>query len=299
MRGNAILKAVKAAGTKHGATALTVLAAIGVVATAILSNKARPDADERIARAKEDKAMREAEETGENPDYDNVELTLVEKIKAALPAYVKVIIVGGLTIVCIVGSRVISVRQLGDLAAAYNIVQTVEERAIKYGDKYEKKVEEILGTEKAEEIKTEVKQEMTEETRANLESKGESWIESQIARAIHTGHGNTLIYDSFIGRFFYSDPFYVRDAWLTIRDNAYDGLYYGLGLVSLNDFYEENDLPTVPAGDRLFWDLSDGRDRIDPDFTAGQEIIDGKFTYIEMSFEDNPKGYAHPDRILR
>ena len=69
--------------------------------------------------------------------------------------------------------------------------------------------------------------------------------------------------------------------------------------MSLNDFYEENDLPTVPAGDRLFWDLSDGRDRIDPDFTPGQEIIDGKFTYIEMSFEDNPKGYAHPDRILR
>ena len=289
VKSKALIKTVKALAGKHGATALTIFAAIGVVATAVLTNQARPEADERIQRAKEDKAIKEAEEKGENPDFDHVTLTTGEKIKAAFPAYIKVIIVAGVTIAFIVGSRVISIRQVGDIAAAYNIAQTMEEQATKYAGKYEEKVKEIIGEEKAEEVKAEVVNDLGKDTHAKIVSYGDDWVEDQIARAIHTGHGNVLMYDEIIGRFFYSSPEWVRKA---ANDVNYDAVNEGFGMKSLNDFYDANDLPNVEAGESLMWDIL-GRDgQIGVSFIGSYDLLDGKYPYVLMKFDRNPHGFG-------
>jgi len=284
MRSRAIFNTLKSAGMKHGATVLTVLAALGVVATAVLTNEARPKADDLVNHAKEDKAMRIAEEKHENPDFDHVELTRFEKIKAAAPAYVKVFIVGGLTILFVVGSRVISIKQMGDLAAAYNIIQTVEERTAKYSEKFEQKAKEIMGDEKVEAIKADVNKEISEEIAYRVSEDPD--LEAQIARAIHTGRGNQLIYDSLIGRFFYGDPLVIKDEATDINLNSV-GNY---NKISLNEFYDAIMLPEVDLGDELYWTIEDRRTKIAPEFSPAQELLDGRFSYIVMTFARNPQG---------
>lgn len=289
VKSKALLKTVKALAGKHGATALTIFAALGVVATAVLTAKAKPQADERVQRAKEDKALRIAEEKHENPDFDNVTLTATEKFKAAFPAYIKVIVVAGVTIGFIIGSRVISIRQVGDLAAAYNIMATAEAQTSKYAEKYEAKVREIIGDEKSEEVKTEVRKELNDDTHARLAGQEPDWIEGQIARAIHTGEGNTLIYDDFLGRFFYSSTEALIGAMNQVNFDATNEAY---GIKALNDFYDRASLPEPPAGDNLFWDIT-GRDGlIELKFDAPRELLDGRYPYVIMKFSREPRGLA-------
>ena len=288
VKSKALLKTVKALAGKHGATALTIFAAIGVVATAVLTNQARPEADERIQRAKEDKAIKEAEEKGENPDFDHVTLTTGEKIKAAFPAYIKVIIVAGVTIAFIVGSRVISIRQVGDIAAAYNIAQTMEEQATKYAGKYEDKVKEIIGEEKNEEVKAEVKKEMVDDVHAKIVSYGDEWIEDQIARAVHSGHGNVLIFDKFMGRFFYGSQEAMREAANKVN---LDAMNDGFGYKSVNDLYDAADLPNIDAAENLMWDITGQDGFIEMDFDASHELLDGRYPYVVMTYVHDPHGY--------
>lgn len=288
MKAKSLIKVAKKLATKHGATALTIFAALGVVATAVLTNEAKPQADERIQRAKEDKAIKEAEMKHTNPDFDHVTLTTVEKIRAALPAYVKVIVVAGITIVFIIGSRVISIKQVGDLAAAYNISHTIEEQCSKYADKYESKVKEIIGEEKNEEIKKEVEAEVVKDVHTGLVARDSNWIEEQVARAVHTGNGNILIYDPIIGRFFYSDPEHVRKIVNDINLEACGGF----GMVSLNTFYENNDLPEVEAGESLYWDICGKDGNIDVTFEGSYDILDGRYPYLIMNFRTKPHGYG-------
>lgn len=285
MKTKAIFDAVKAVGTKHGATALTVLAALGVVATAYLTNKARPDADERVQRAREDKAIKEAEEKRENPDFNHVELTTVEKIKAAAPAYVKVFVVAGLTIIFIVGSRVISIRQMGDLAAAYNIIQTVEEKTVKYGEKYEEKVKEIIGDEKNAEVKKAVREEMFDTTASTIDKDDMAGIENVILGAYHTGEGTQLIYDELIGRWFYSDTSMILEQAANLNLSTV-GSY---NKVSLNDFYDAISAPEIAVGDMLYWCVEDRYSKVMPVFSSPRRLLNDKYAYVVMTFEREPE----------
>ena len=82
---------------RNSATILTCIGAAGVAATAVLSATQTPKALRLIEEAKKEK--------GE-------ELTKVEVVKAAAPAYIPAVAVGGATEACILGSNVLNKRPL-------------------------------------------------------------------------------------------------------------------------------------------------------------------------------------------
>ena len=77
---------------RHSSTILTVMSATGVVATAILSVRAVPKAEELLIEAYNKKGDA---------------LTTTEKIKAAWIAYVPPALVGVSTIACIFGANIL------------------------------------------------------------------------------------------------------------------------------------------------------------------------------------------------
>ena len=274
IKGKAILSMLTKVGVKNGSTVLTVVAGLGVVATAIFAAQARPKADENVQKAKEDKALEEAAEKGTNPDFDHVKLTVWEIIKAAAPAYVKAIAVGVLTIACVVGSHVISVQQIGDLAAAYSVTKMANDRF----EEYEKKVKEVVGEEKESEIKKAANEEYAKK-------KAEITPYNMASRAIHTGLGNQLFYDPWSDRYFYATKEAIREAVNTLNFNACGGF----GIVKLNDFYDELNLANTRAGDMLFWEVMDNYSKIEPCFSGSLTLTEDGFSYVIMDFDTDPK----------
>lgn len=278
-----IFKVVKGIGSKHGSTILAIAAGVGVIATAILAARERKEADERIQVAKEDKAMAEAEEKGDlTPDFDHVHLTVWETIKAAAPAYKGAILVGTLTIGAIVGSQILSLRQIGDLAAAYNVSQMVNDRYEKYTDKYSDKVKEVLGEEKESEIRKEAKEAVIVEQASAMAMNPYDMAQ----RAIHTGKGTQLFYDPWSDRYFYSSKEAIREAANTINYRACGGF----GLVLLNEFYDEINLPHTNAGDKLRWVIEDNASKLEMVFSGSFNLLDGEYSYIIMDFDNEPTG---------
>ena len=112
-------------------TVLTCLSAVGVIATAVLAAKETPKAA---------KLLRDAwEEKGE-------ELTAVEVIKTAAPAYAPAIAVGVTTIACMFGANILNTRQQAALTSAYALLDN------SYRE-YRRKVDDIYGENADDDVK--------------------------------------------------------------------------------------------------------------------------------------------------
>ena len=109
---------------KNSPTILTVIAAVGTGATAVLAAMATPDAIKSKEQAQQEK--------GEE------KLTLWETVKAEVPAYIPAAAVGTGTIACIFGANILNQRQQASIASAYAVLNEM------YG-KYRKKVKDIFG----------------------------------------------------------------------------------------------------------------------------------------------------------
>lgn len=108
---------------RNGATILTCVGGVGVVATSVLAVKATPKAIELLKEAEEVK--------GE-------ELTKTEKVKIAGPVYIPAIATGAATIGCIFGANVLNKRQQASLVSAYALLD-------KSYKEYKDKVKELYG----------------------------------------------------------------------------------------------------------------------------------------------------------
>ena len=122
---------------RNASTILTCLGAAGVIATSIAAVKATPKAEILLREAEEEK--------GEN-------LTTLEKIQTAGPAYIPSLLIGASTIACIFGANVLNIRQQATLMSAYGLLETSYKE-------YSKKVKELYG----EEADNKVKEEVTKE----------------------------------------------------------------------------------------------------------------------------------------
>lgn len=110
---------------KNSATILTVGGAIGVVATAVTAAKATPKAMALLEKAKEEKGT---------------ELTVVETVKVAGPAYIPSVLIGASTIACIFGANVLNKRKQASLMSAYALLDNSYKE-------YKNKVKELYGEE--------------------------------------------------------------------------------------------------------------------------------------------------------
>lgn len=143
---NALLRRSERFIKRNGATILTCMGGIGVVATAVTAVRAGSKATLRLNAA--------AEEKGE-------ELTTSEKIKVAGPVYIPTVVLGVSTIACIFGANVLNKKQQAGLASAYALVDASYKE-------YQAKVKELYGTEADKNVKNEIVKE-----RYELEKKAE------------------------------------------------------------------------------------------------------------------------------
>ena len=136
---------------RNAPTILTCLGGAGVVATSILAVKATPKAITLLEEATKEK--------GE-------ELTKLEVIKTAGPAYIPSIVMGASTIACIFGANILNQRRQAALMSAYALLDR------SYKD-YRRKVADLYGGEADSKVKEEIAKDKYEKEEITVEDKME------------------------------------------------------------------------------------------------------------------------------
>lgn len=193
---------------KNASTILTCIGGVGVLATSVMAIKATPKALTLLEEAKKEK--------GED-------LTKMEIVKVAGPAYIPAAVTGIATVACIFGANALNKRQQASLMSGYALLNTT------YND-YKNKMIELYGEEADVKVKEGVARDEYENTDIETEDEQE------------------LFYDYFSKRYFSSTKYDVQKAQYRInRDIVMQG--YGV----LNDYYDYLGLDPIPGGDDLGW----------------------------------------------
>jgi hypothetical protein len=206
---NNLLRQSKLFLKRNSSTILTCIGGVGVVATAVMVAKETPKALALLEKAKEEK--------GE-------ELTKLETVKVAAPAYIPAAVTGAATIACIFGANVLSKRQQASLVSAYALLDS------SYKD-YRGKVIELYGEDAHDAVKEEIAKDKYEESEVSLEDENKQ-----------------LFYDDFSRRYF--------EATMEKVVHAEYSLNRRLALSNfccLNEFYDLLEIEAVAGGDDLGW----------------------------------------------
>jgi hypothetical protein len=193
---------------RNSSTILTCVGGVGVVATSIMAVKATP------------KAMRLLEEAKQEKGED---LTKLEIVQVAGPAYIPAALVGVSTIACIFGANALNKQQQASLMSAYALLDN------SYKD-YKNKVNELYGEGANDEITGAIAKDKYDEDAEKPEE------------------GKELFYDEFSGRYFHAHKDVVKEAEFQLnRDLSRHGGVY------LNEYFEVLGLPETDYGDYLGW----------------------------------------------
>ena len=232
---------------KNSSTILTCIGAAGLVATTITAVKATPKAVMLIEEAEAEKGD---------------ELTKLEKVKIAGPAYIPTVVLGVSTLACIFGASILNKRGQASLMSAYALVDS------KYKD-YRKKVNELYGDEAGTKIRSEIAKEKYEENPIPVE-----------------GEDKRLYYDYYSERYFEATPYEVQRAEyevnrsLIVDDSAY-----------LNDWYKNLDLEPLEQGYDFGWTTFANMDaycQIWIDFHHEKVVMDDGLECIIITFMQDP-----------
>lgn len=231
---------------RNASTILTGIGAGGVIATTIMAVKATPTAMVLLEEAEEEK--------GE-------ELTTLETVQIAAPAYIPTIVTGAATIACIFGANALNKRQQAALMSAYALLDN------SYRE-YKKKVGEIYGDEAHDTIRTEIAKGKREEGKPVVKE------------------GQELFYDEFSGRYFNATNYDVSHAEYCINRDIQTQ-----GWATLNDFYEYIGVDPVDGGDALGW--SEGGNYAKywqswVDFNHHHAVLDDGLEVCILSFFEEP-----------
>lgn len=230
---NNLSRNTKLFAKQHSSTILTCIGAAGVIATSVTAVKATPKAMLLLQEAEKEK--------GEN-------LTKMEAVKVAAPAYIPSIVIGVSTIACIFGANVLNKQRQAALMSAYAMLDSSYKG-------YKKKVEELYGEEASVEVRGEIAKDAYEEDETSIEE------------------GKQLFFDYYSMRYFESTIEEVQRAEYRINRNLVMRDY-----AFLNEFYEELGLPPLESGEALGWSMGACMDRY------WQSWID--FTHEKVVMED-------------
>lgn len=176
-----------------------------------------------------DEWLRKDSDKSEYFDIRVEKLTTREIIVSTWKCYIPTAALAVIGVTCFVASaRISSARNLA-LASAASVAE-------KYLERYQEKVVDILGEDKANEIRDDVSKSDFENFTVD---------KSEIVR---TGNGEDLFFDPLIGRLFYSDIETVRGAINDFNKDLIGGVY-----CDLNDWYYYLGLPSVTIGEDLGW----------------------------------------------
>ena len=203
---------------RHSTQFLSGMAVFGLGTSVAFAIKDTPAAQLAVDR------LRDEMPEGQEP-------TKMEIFKAALPAYGRTIASTAITAGCIVGAEVINDREKALLTAAC----AASEAAL---TKWKQKTLETVGETKTTDIYEKMAK---EEVQANPVTQ---------ANVIATGLGDSLILDSWSGRYFTSDINKVRQAVNEVNRDIINDMW-----ATVNDFYYHLNLPDIDAGSRLGWNV--------------------------------------------
>ena len=194
---------------KNSSTILTCIGAAGLVATTITAVKATPKAVMLIEEAEAEKGD---------------ELTKLEKVKIAGPAYIPTVVLGVSTLACIFGANILNKRGQASLMSAYALADN------KYKD-CRKKVNELYGDDSGSVIRSEIARDKYNENTASLE-----------------GEETRLYYDYYSNRYFEASPFDVQRAEYELNRTLIMSDF-----VCLNDWYRSLDIKPLKHGEDFGW----------------------------------------------
>ena len=200
-------------------TILSIGAAVGVVVSNILTNKASIKATLKVDEVEKKKHR---------------ELTFIEEVKVVAPIYAPSIVVGAATIGCIFGSNFLNKRQLVALAGAMSLLQANFKR-------YREEVVHEVGEEKEEEIWKAIKEPTTKT------------ISEQESKFVDTT-GLIFFIDSLTDEGFYTDKSTVESAILKLNRKLTLSQNH---TVTLNEFRHDLELHPTNFGNIVGWSKID------------------------------------------
>lgn len=255
---------------------LAGLGVAGLVATAIATAKGAVKATRIIDEEKQSRAIKAFCDTGKTEpcgDFDGdmkytlaTPLTKRKKFALTWKYYIPAVIIGAGSIACIIGGTVQGQKKLAAMSALYSM----SEQALK---EYTEKTKELVGEKKANAIKDGVQNDHMNKTPYSEDL------------TIITGHGNTLMYDDWNGRFFRSDIDFVKRMINDLNAQLFHGTNFGS--VTLNELYDALDLPTVRYGQDIGWD---GSESIELSYDA--KLNQNQEPAIVLEFVNWPKGFV-------
>ena len=222
--------------SKHSPEILIGIGITGMIATTVLAVKATP------------KALSLIEEKKEELDVES--LTPVETVKATWKCYVPAAVTGAASIACLIGSNSVNAKRNAALATAYKLSESAFAE-------YRNSTLETVGEKKERSIRDKVSEKQIEEHPINR------------TEVIVTGKGQTLCFDPFSHRYFYSSIDKINKAVNKLNHEINTSPFCNDGK-TLNDFYEEIGLPGTATGDGLGWTLRTGL----IEFYPSAQIID-------------------------
>ena len=214
-------------GSKHAPEILTFFSGVGLIGTTISAVKSTPKAVLLL----EERKREVAEEKGKDPE--DVKLGAVEVIKTCGQEYVPTAFWFVFTLACMTGATGIAVSRNVVLAGLYEMYKdrnTKLERAVQeeYGSKGYAQVQKRLVNNEFKENPCEVVKILTKE------------------------NGPYLCYDVLSGRYFKNDIETIRR-----KANDVNRALRGQMYISLNEWYQELNLPRIDLGDDVGWTVED------------------------------------------
>jgi hypothetical protein len=234
---------------KNAPAILTGLGVVGLISTVVSAVQATPRALTLMEEAEKEK---------------NEPLTTREIVETTWKCYIPTLILGGVSIACIIGSNSVHAGRKAALVSLYKIT----EKTLK---EYRSKVKEVIGDKKEDAIRDKISGDKVIQT---------PYVEEEV---LITGKGETLCYDEYVGRYFRCDIEVIRQAINKLnRDMMTDHT------VTLNDLYSELNLRKSKLGDITVWHIDDGL--IDPHFSS--HLTDQGKPCLVMDFYSEPRyGY--------
>lgn len=246
---------------KYSPVALSCVASVGVVVTAVFAVKATPKAIVLIHA-----------DSRKKHDGDPYAYTKKEAVAAAWKCYIPAVAFGASTIACIMGANALNRSQQAALTSAYALVQ-------KSYKEYKDKLKELYGEETHNAIIDSIVKEQCKDI--SISTSG-GWYNS----TLDFGDGmepeiTRTFYDAFSQRYFESTIEKVIQAEYHLNRN-----FMFAGTIPLNDFYEFLGLEKTDLGDSVGWSSVNG-DIYWIDFNHHRITLeDGMEIYvIEMVFE--------------
>ena len=232
---------------RNSSTILTVLSVAGVISTVATASKDTAKAKDIITVARPRNRK--------------------DELKATWKCYIPTAISAGTTIACIIGSHYCSIRQKEALASAYSLSQLTLH-------KYQEKVIDRLGKNKAEALREEVYNEVAEYQAPSI------GFCSGTTLPIDTGHGTTLFYDIPAKTWFYSDKNYLDAQRNDMNRDVMTEMYY-----DWNEIRYRWGLPPLRFGGEWIFTCTD---LFEPRFEAmlmdnGQVRVNIDYDLIPMS----------------